>query len=417
MKAGEVVVASTQRLTVLGQSRFDQYQQYVEDLATAEGRVLVSAGVFVVTILLATVIAPLFVRSIGRLLRRYLSESRTVTAVDFVSGYIPLTVGGLLLRAFQLLLLVGGLVGLLVIWELFDAATIIVGLTGLSLSLFSRLFTTGLVFIFAYIASGILRDAVVDLSNGADQITDHQREIIIRLGNVTILAFAATAVLTLWGFNLSGLLVGAGFLGIVVGMAARQTLGSMIAGFVLMFSRPFTIGDWVAIGDKEGIITEITIMNTRMRNFDGETIIIPNDRVSNQAITNRSDQGHLRIRVEVGIDYETDPDFAEEVALEALDGIESIARSPPPQVVPTRFGDSAVVLEVRFWIDRPTPPRRWRATREVINTVKAQFEEEGITIPFPQRTLSNRPSTGSNVVPEAAADGETPQEVEPNPED
>jgi len=183
-----------------------------------------------------------------------------------------------------------------------------------------------------------------------------------------------------------------------------------------MFSRPFTIGDWVEIDEDEGIITEITIMNTRMRNFDGETIIMPNDRVSNSAITNRSEQGHLRIRIEVGIDYETDPDHAEEVALEAMEEVESIARSPPPQVVPTRFGDSAVVLEVRFWIDRPTPPRRWRATREVIHAVKERFEAEGITIPFPQRTLSNRPKT-EGAVPDSQVDAATPPETESSPED
>jgi small-conductance mechanosensitive channel len=403
-------------LTLVGQSRFEQFQSSIEDLATTEGRLLVSGVIFVVTVLIAALIAPFVIRLTGQVLRNRLPESRTVSAVDFVSGYIPTTVGGLFLRLFQLFLFGVGVVSLLVIWGLFDAAAIVVGLTGLSLSLVSRLLTTGFIFFLAYIAAGIIRDAVTDLSNGADQITDHQREIIVRMSNVSVLAFAVTAVLTLWGLNLSGLLVGAGFLGIVVGMAARQTLGSMIAGFVLMFSRPFTIGDWVEIGENEGIVTEITIMNTRMRNFDGETIIMPNDRVSNAAITNRSDQGHLRIRIEVGIDYETDPDFAEEVALEALDEIESIARSPPPQVVPTRFGDSAVVIEVRFWIDRPTPPRRWRATREVINAVKSRFEEEGITIPFPQRTLSQRPDTDS-AVPDSAVDAATPPEVESSAED
>jgi len=403
--------------TTVGQSQLRELQSAVEDLATTEGRFLVSAAILVATILTAAVIAPLLVRLCGRILRSRLPNSRTVSAVDFVSGYIPTTVGGLLLRLFQLFLFGFGIVSLLLIWGLFDTASLVVSVTGLSVSLVSRLVTTCFIFLFGYIISGILADTITNLSDGANQITDHQREIIIRMGNVAIIAFAFTAVLTLWGLNLSGLLVGAGFLGIVVGMAARQTLGSMLAGFVLMFSRPFTIGDWVEIGDHEGIITEITIMNTRMRNFDGETIIIPNDQVSNVPITNRSDQGHLRIRVEVGIDYETDPDYAEEVALEVLDEIDSIARSPPPQVVPTRFGDSAVVLEVRFWIDRPTPQRKWRATREVINRVKERFTEEGITIPFPQRTISNRPKTGGVPVPESTIDAETPPEVESSPED
>jgi small-conductance mechanosensitive channel len=233
-----------------------------------------------------------------------------------------------------------------------------------------------------------------------------------------VFVFAIGATLTLWGLNLSGLLVGAGFLGIVVGMAARQTLGSMVAGFVLMFSRPFTIGDWVEVGENEGIVTEITIMNTRMRNFDGESIVIPNDIVSNHAVVNRSELGHLRLRLDVAVDYESDPGEAEEVALEAMSGVDSVATSPPPAAIPTEFGASAVVLELRFWIDRPTPPRKWRATREVINTVKQRFDEEGIKIPFPQRELSNRSSQDRQSEGETGVEtAETPAEVSTQAED
>jgi small-conductance mechanosensitive channel len=148
-------------------------------------------------------------------------------------------------------------------------------------------------------------------------------------------------------------------------------------------------------------VTDITITNTRLRNFDGESIVIPNDMANNRAVTNRSEQGHLRIRVEVGIDYETDPEHAETVALDAIERIDSVADSPPPDVVPTRFGDSAVVLELRFWIDRPSPPRRWRGTREVIHAVKRRFGEEDIEIPFPQRELSSRDHHSGFRVPDA----------------
>ena len=185
-----------------------------------------------------------------------------------------------------------------------------------------------------------------------------------------------------------------GFLGIVVGLAARQTLGSLIAGFVLMFSRPFTIGDWVEIGDDEGIVTDITIVNTRLENFDGETVVIPNDRVSNQPITNRSERGHLRIRMDVGVDYATDPDHAVEVAQSAIDEVTHVTDAPPPQVLPKSFGDSAVVLELRFWIDQPMPPKKWRAISGVVGSVKAAFDDAGIKIPFPQRELSGRAETG-----------------------
>ena len=68
--------------------------------------------------------------------------------------------------------------------------------------------------------------------------------------------------------------------------------------------------------------------------------------------------------------------------------------APPPQVFPKSFGDSAVVMEMRFWIDHPTPPRKWKAVSAVVTSVKAAFEAESIKIPFPQQELSGRGETG-----------------------
>jgi small-conductance mechanosensitive channel len=249
-------------------------------------------------------------------------------------------------------------------------------------------------FLLAYVGARVVSENVEDLGRQTEWITEHQEEIVLRVSQLAYFSVIGLAVLTLWDVNLEGLLVGAGFLGIVVGFAARQTLGSLLAGFVLMFSRPFTIGDWVRVGDQEGIVTDITIFNTRLENFDGEFVVIPNDTVSNQAITNRSQKGLLRLRVDVGIDYGDDPDHARQVALEAISAQSEVVDAPPPQVFPKSFGDSAVVMEMRFWIDHPTPPRKWKAVSAVISAVKGAFEEEGIKIPFPQQELSGRAETG-----------------------
>ena len=399
----------------VGQISFGEFQSYIEELATTEGRLVISGTILFLTLLIAVLIAPTIIRWTGTQFRSRFPEGRAVTAIDLISEYVPTTIGGFILRLIQVTLFGVALLALLVIWGLIDVAGSVLEFVGISIPVVTRTGLTGLIVLFAYIASDLLKNSIKELSNGANRVTDHQQEIVIRLGTLAVFAFAITASLTLWGLDLSGLLVGAGFLGIVVGMAARQTLGSMIAGFVLMFSRPFTIGDWVEIEGDQGIVTDITIMNTRMRNFDGESIVMPNDRVSNAAVTNRNEQGHLRIRVEVGIDYDTDPAFAEEIALEEIESVDSVTNSPPPAVVPTGFGDSAVVLEMRFWIDRPSPPRRWRATRAVIHNVKERFEKEGIGIPFPQRTLSDR-SEGSSVrMPETETDIVAPGE--PSTED
>lgn len=372
---------------------FEAFRSVVQELTTTEGRLVASSVVVVLTLLLVFVLVPYGIRALSRFIRTRILTEQAVGVVDVVNAYIPTTIAVIVSKTIQILVLFLGAVALLIVWGLIEVALGVVQLAGLSFPFLLRIVVTLGLFLFAYIAFDVLEDAVKEFSSEASRVTKHQEEIMLRLGNVAVLALLVTAALTLWGMDISGLLVGAGFLGIVLGLAAQQTLGSMIAGFVLMFSRPFTIGDWVEIGEDEGIVTRITIMHTRLRNFDGEAIIIPNDIVGNRAVTNRSKQGSIRVRVEVGIDYDADPEHAQEVALEAMRGLDSVIDSPPPEVVSTAFGDSAVILELRFWIDRPMPPRQAKATKDVIQAVKERFREEGIKIPFPQRELSGREET------------------------
>ncbi|WP_302081452.1 mechanosensitive ion channel family protein [Salinibaculum rarum] len=394
-------------------------QGLLEQLTSTEGRLGVSLGILIVTLLIGVAIAPFIVRRVATYTKSALPAGRASDGLDRMTEYVPTTLSGLFLRVLQLVLLLTAVVSLLVVWGLVDLAVDVLRLLGLSIPLLANVVTTIAIGLISYIASDILRDSVERLSTDSDRVTEHQTEIILRVGNISIIALFLASALTIWGVDLSGLLVGAGFLGIVVGLAARQTLGSLIAGFVLMFSRPFTIGDWVEIGDQEGVVTEITIVNTRLENFDGETIVLPNDMVSNKSIINRSERGHHRIRLDVGIDYATDPDRAIDVAQEAIADLKPVSDSPPPRIVPKSFGDSAVVLEMRFWIDNPMPPRKWRAISAVVRSVREAYAAADIKIPFPQQELSGRAETGGFRVNEETIDRQDGEErsVEPSAEE
>ncbi len=246
----------------------------------------------------------------------------------------------------------------------------------------------------AYGLSDFIGQVLKTLAADQDAIGDHEKEVLYRSTQVGIYAVAILVVLGLFTDNVEGLFVGAGFLGLVVGMAARQTLGAVLAGFVIMFSRPFTVGDWIVVGENEGRVTEITIMNTRIRTFDGELVVIPNDTVSGTAVTNRTENGRLRIEVEVGVDYGSDLESAAAVAQQAVERVDQVLDRPEPKVVHKRVGDSAIVLGVRFWIDNPSARRRWKTQTAVIEAVVSAFEAEEIKIPFPQRELMARAETG-----------------------
>jgi small-conductance mechanosensitive channel len=380
----------------------------LESFVTTDARVAVSAVLLTLAGVFGLLVTPWAISRFARVVRQRLRRRSTDTpgqspdsgdgqpsSVDEPAGggtppidwQIPVVAAT---RTVQAGLFLGTALALLVTWGHVDLALAVTEILGGLLPTAARLaLTVGLV-VGAFEGTGLLERRLSAYAEQSHRINQHQERVVFRVVQVVLLVAVGLTTLSIWEYNPQGVLVGAGFLGIVVGMAARQTLGSFIAGFVVMFSRPFRLGDWVVIGEWEGIVTDITILNTRIKTFDDEEVVVPNDRVVNATVTNRTRRGRLRLTVEVGVDYDTDLEGAESVVRDAIDGVDHVRRVPKPQVVPTAFGDSAVVLEVRFWIDNPSARRRWQTRAGVIRAVKEAFEREGIQIPFPQRELSNR---------------------------
>jgi len=296
-----------------------------------------------------------------------------------------------------------GIVGIVLLWDLVGPLQRSYQSLGLQ-DMAGRVLLAVVILATTYALTGFVGHIIGEFTGKRSSISEHQREIIYRLTQVGLYTLALLVVIGLFTRDLGSLLVGAGFLGIVVGMAARQTLGAVLAGFVLMFSRPFEIGDWVEIGEREGIVTDITIFTTRIQTFDGEYVMLPNDEVSGQPIINRTRKGRLRIEVEVGIDYDDDPEEAAALARETVKELDEVLQVPTPQVVGKRFGDSAIVLGVRVWIDNPSARRMWRARTAVIEAVTDAYDEAGIKIPFPQRELMGRTEEGGFAVADGRRD-------------
>ncbi|WP_299333704.1 mechanosensitive ion channel family protein [Haloplanus sp.] len=293
----------------------------------------------------------------------------------------------------------GGILTVIVLWDLIGPLARSYRNLGLQ-DLAGRVLLGVVILTTTYALTDLVGRVIGEFTGTRSSISEHQREIIYRLTQVMLYTVALLVVIGLFTRDIGSLLVGAGFLGIVVGMAARQTLGAALAGFVLMFSHPFEIGDWIQVGDREGIVTEITIISTRIQTFDGEYVMLPNDEVSGQAITNRTRKGRLRIEVEVGVDYDHDPERAARIARETVKELDEVLNVPTPQVVGKRFGDSAIVLGIRVWIDNPSARRMWRARTAVIETVTDAYADAGIKIPFPQRELMGRTEEGGLAVAE-----------------
>jgi small-conductance mechanosensitive channel len=381
--------------------QLDSVLDLLSDASGLEARLLVTLVVLVVGITVGAFVVPFSIRYIGKKIRLFLREQdiEVDDTVEATGERIDLGLPvGLIVGSLQLLVLACTGLATLVVWGYENVA--IQGYVALvaAIPVLGRTIVTLVLAVLAYVGTDILEERISEYANQSERINEHQEGVAFRVLQIVVLVSAVLAALSIWGVNLGGLLVGAGFLGIVVGMAARQTLGSLIAGLVLMFARPFEIGDWVRIGDQQGIVTDITIINTRMRNVSGEQVVMPNDVVSQSTVINRSQDKRLRLSVPVGIDYEADVERAEELAAEATREVSMVLDTPKPSVVPTAFDDSAITLDVRYWISHPSAAKEARSKAAVIREIKSRFDEAEVTIPFPQVTLSERAESAEHTM-------------------
>ncbi|RDI70797.1 mechanosensitive ion channel family protein [Halopelagius longus] len=242
----------------------------------------------------------------------------------------------------------------------------------------------------------------IDKLGETEALTEHQSEIAYHLADLGIFLVAGSIALSLWGVDLTNVFISAGALSVVVGLAARATLSAMVAGFVLLFSRPFEVGDWIQVNGQSGVVIDVTLFNTKLQTFSDKHVLIPNDRVTSNELLNLTDNDQLRIDVSVGVDYDTDLERALDVVEEAAEDSDAFRTSPAPKAVLREFGDSAVVIGLHAWIDRPTKRRVEDARTEAIRAIRSAFDREGIDIPYPQRVVDSRDDSGFRIAPDDA---------------
>lgn len=267
----------------------------------------------------------------------------------------------------------------------------------------------------AYLLTRVSKSFIQAIFEG-DRVSVHQREIGHHVVQVAV--YGSAALFLLQGVSqvdLTRLLIGAGAATIVLGLAARQSIGALLAGFVLLFSRPFEIGDWVVVGDKEGIVRDVNIVKTQLETFDSEQVMIPNDKVTGSDIINRSRDGMLRVTTELRLSYDADVQRAVEVAESALGDLEAdhVVEDHDPQVLVKRLEESAIILTLRVWIDDPSPGRELAARTAVTDAVTTRFDEAGIEIPLPQLEVGSR-SDGDGVAVAGAEQFDAGDAIEPS---
>lgn len=221
------------------------------------------------------------------------------------------------------------------------------------------------------------------------KIKEHYLKPLENLASFLVYLVALFLVLGAFGLqgSLTSLLAGAGFAGIVVGFAAKDIIGNLIGGIVLILDKPFRVGDVIKIKDVFGKVEDISIRSTRIKSFDGEIITVPNAMAMNEIVTNRTlDNMLYRINFNIGVDYDNEVNKVLSVCKDVLNSIKEIKKEPEPEVVFDEFASSSINFILRFWINMEEigPPA---IQTKVSDKLKKRFKEEGIGIPFPHMEI------------------------------
>ena len=192
-------------------------------------------------------------------------------------------------------------------------------------------------------------------------------------------------VLNQAGVNTTSFIAAIGAAGLAVGLALQGSLSNFAGGALILFFKPFKVGDFIQAQGEKGDVKEIQIFVTKLVTPEGKLAIIPNGTLANGNIINFTQEGKVRIDVNIGIAYDSDIKKAREVLLAVMNKNSLILNDPLPTVGVGKLGESSIDLVVRSWA---LPENYWRVLFEVTENSKLALDEASIKIPFPQRVIT-----------------------------
>ncbi len=211
-----------------------------------------------------------------------------------------------------------------------------------------------------------------------------------RIISIIFYMVALVMILRHFGQDISSLVVSLGVGSLAVALAARDTLANMIAGFMIMSDRPFRIGDRIVLeSGQKGDVFDIGLRTTKIKTFDNTLIIVPNNQIINEKVTNLSyPDPQIRVVVEVGVAYGSDLRRVKTLLEGVCRSHTDVIENPPPAIYFVNFGNSSLDFQVTCRIAEWS--MQWRVAEELRLSIYECFEREGIEIPFPQRVVTMR---------------------------
>jgi small conductance mechanosensitive channel len=213
------------------------------------------------------------------------------------------------------------------------------------------------------------------------------RTVIASLVRYAILVLVLVGVLGQLGIQTTSMLAALGAIGLAIGLALQGTLSNIAAGIMLLWLRPFRVGDYIEAGGVAGTLKEIGIFACHIHTWDGIFQFVPNSELWNKRLINYSRLPTRLVDLQFGIAYDNSIGKGRDVLLRVASNDDRVHKDPEPQVFVAELGDSAVVLGLRVWTNTS---EYWPVRRAMTERAKVELEKAGLTIPFPQHDVHYR---------------------------
>jgi small conductance mechanosensitive channel len=245
-------------------------------------------------------------------------------------------------------------------------------------------FTSGIVIIIlGFWISGRLAKVIQNRLSKIKSFDSTMVPVFASTFRYAILLIAIVAGLGSFGIETTSIIAVIGAAGLAIGLALQGTLSNVAAGVMLLFIRPFKIGDWIETGAVSGTVDEIGLFSTIVNTFDNIYISVPNSSIWGSIIINHSRYNTRRMDLDIGIAYESDIDAAE-AALMKLAADDRVLSDPAPQFLIVDYAASAITVRLRLYANVDT---YWPLYWEMMRQIKATLDNAGISIPYPQREV------------------------------
>lgn len=222
------------------------------------------------------------------------------------------------------------------------------------------------------------------LDRSTVDISQLLRKMLVSVASKLVLLVGVLLALSQIGISLGPVLAGMGVAGFVIGFALQDTLSNFASGLMILFYRPFDVGDVVEAGGVAGTVSHMSLVSTTVLTFDNQTLVVPNNKIWGDVIKNVTAQRTRRVDLVFSISYDDDVNAAERILQDIVSADKRVLEVPEPVIKLHQLAESSVNFVVRPWVSTGD---YWGVYWDVTRAVKRRFDAAGITIPFPQMTV------------------------------